>query len=284
MGLKIIKLYPEKKQIAARRVSLYPGYDELQIAKNYAGLVKIDSDQLEPSTKALTDSPEDTLKDKTDLDELETTLNSESESPLPIDTRVPEILAYDPELDAGTSPPPDDGSYTGSDRDEKEDDQISHLVADEVRPLDTANQWASVQFAFLLNQSSRRNYTYSLTLGKMLFMRSVNSQDSLSLELGAFAFKVIRFMTDFDSYFVLPLVPTLRYNMYFGENWVWYFYLGARYNIILSSTDSTVTGLKKLNTLIPAIGTGLMVQFGPKWFARADFGLEMIAFGLTLKF
>jgi hypothetical protein len=290
MGLKVIKSYPEKRQVAARRVSLYPGFDELEVSKNYSGLVKIGD--LSGSESSSPDSAEDTKLDTEDLGELESALNTEAPSPIDVDTRIPEILPYDPELDAGTSPPPDDGTAVDPERDDQEEDQLRNIIADEVRPLDSAHQWLTGQFGAFLNRSSRRNYTYfggvggryGVTLGKMLFLKGLNAQDSISLECGVFAFKVVRFMTDFDSYYVMPVVPTLRYNMNFGENWIWFFYGGVRYNVILAATDSTALGLWKLNTLLPAVGTGVMYQFGPKWFARADIGLEMLAFGLTLKF
>ena len=125
---------------------------------------------------------------------------------------------------------------------------------------------------------------YGLSLGRMVFLRRAHVQDSIAVEAGAFFYKIINFQSQGDSYSVLPLVGTVRYNVLFGENFGIFFYGGVVQNTVTQVSAGDPDVQASLQRVLPAAGGGLLFRVGPNWNARADLGYDMVGLGLTLRF
>ncbi len=291
MAFRVLKTYPEKKQFAAKRVRTYRDVNQLDVDEPYAALEKVSD--IAP--------PPPTLEDKADLKELEANspvggTDPESQDPTKIGS-APDTQPYDPDLDAGTSPPPSgaadsEGSRERS-RDEDEIDSHLGVIVDEVYPLDTDSHWLSAGLGFLRNVDSDgapsfyigAGARYALTLGKTLFLRRAHAQDSLAVEGGIYYYKIINFTAGkSDAYNVMPLMGTVRYNILFGENFGIFLYGGiVRNNATIASSGSEEARALLAQTY-PAAGGGLLFRVGPSWFARVDLGFDTVGLGLILRF
>jgi len=123
-----------------------------------------------------------------------------------------------------------------------------------------------------------------LTVGRGLFLRSISTQDSIVMELGLFAYKVLNFARDGDTYTIAPLIGTIRYNIWINEGFFFFIYSGLSKNFVISSQRDDGDGESLLSTIIPAGGGGFFFRAGPKWFIRFDLGFDMIGAGLVLRF
>lgn len=211
----------------------------------------------------------------------------------------PEILPYDPELDAGSSPGGLDSldrerpkTHQISDDDDTVDDSLFGQSVDEVYPMDIFNHWLSGEIGIFRNNAASggssyfggAGFRYAVTLGRMLFLRRLRAQDSLALEGGAFYYKVLSYSNPNDAYTVVPLVGTLRYSMLVSESVGVFLYGGIVKNLITSAASPTDDSLEKLGTLLPAAGGGLLFRIGPSWEARVDLGIDMMGGGLIIRF
>jgi hypothetical protein len=291
MAFRVLKSYPETQQFAARRVRRYGRYRILDRGEAFRAVEKIGDIALEALGE----------QDKADLKELEGG-GGAGEPTRPGDPvssatgPLPETTAYDPELDAGTSPPPDGAVDSDDARSEPlgfgDDDGASALTVDEVFPLDMNNFWLTAQFAFLRNNGNQGGSSYyaggglryAITLGRMLMLRTSGIQDSLSVEGGLFYYKILNFLVSNDAYNVIPMVFTGRYTINLGEGFGLFFYGGMVHNRAMASSQATDEGLALLGTSLPAGGGGLIFRVGPNWDARVDLGIDMIGTGLMLRF
>jgi hypothetical protein len=286
MAFRVLKSYPSLAQFAGTRVREYPGTTELPGGETYLTLEKI--------TDVIPLPP--TASEKADLKELEeASTASKSASG---EYREDEILAYDPELDAGSSPPPGniatdpDSSLKGEEEaPAEEEDQIA---VEEIEPLDSDLNWLTFTLGFVRNTPpapltsgyfTGGGLRYAYTIKKTPYFRKAKLQDSIALEGGVFYYNVSNLDTDRnDSYTIVPVIGTLRYNLLVSESLGAFAYAGMGVNFIASSTNSDKASLEALGAAFPAFGVGLIYHVGPSWDARFDFGFDVIAAGLMLRF
>ena len=276
MAFRVIKTYyPDKEQFAARKVRKYPNYSALDEGDQYLAIEKIAD--LFPY-----ESIEEIEQDQADLEELEEAEEDDEEElevePLPI------VQAYDPELDAGTTPPP------GDSRVNKVSD-LSSIMIEQVKPFETDSQLLSAQVGFLRNSNadgtfgyfSGTGFRYGVNIARMIFLSNSKTQDSFALEGGLFVYKLLNWETANDAYTAIPLHLTVRYNVVFEKTFGLFFYLGVLRNEVVGGSASE-TALSLLRNTQPAGGMGLMFQMGPKWFIRMDLGFDLATAGLSLRF
>ncbi len=200
----------------------------------------------------------------------------------------PTIAAYDADLDAGTSPPPGSDAASGNTTQRLE---MANLVAEEYHPIEVDRHWLSLGYGYFPTTTpsdtvayfSGVGLRYGLNLGEHLFIKGKGIQDSFTAELSMFLYSVSGFASDLDSYSVLPLTLAARYNVYFGDSIIAFAYAGISNSMVLSNTDGTDEALLLLEGLKPALGAGLFFHIGPKWYLRADLGLDFIGTGLVLR-
>lgn len=198
---------------------------------------------------------------------------------------VPDVMDYDPELDAGNSPielaPEAPAPRLHVEEAQLFDDDANGLnfCFGMIRALSPSGGSATFGAGGL---------RYARTINRNLFFYSPKLQDSLSLELGMFLLKVSNYdppsATTLDSFTLFPIEGTLRYNTHFNQDWSGYFYLGLMKYIIVDATNYTATGTNNLSAFMPAVGAGLLYRLGPRWYLRANLGLDMIDVGFTLRF
>ena len=305
MAFRVLKTYPDKKQFAAKRVRRYGEVQVLEPQAAYMALEKVGDVVIPPPT----------AQDKADLKELEAgpnaSVSSDAAPPPTADSTsnppplapIPEVQAYDTDLDAATTPPPAgaaDSENSGAKKSgEEEEDALAHLGAaiDEVNSIDTNRQWLTAGIGYLRNNTvsgSPAYYAglglrYGLTLGKMLFLRRAHVQDSVAAEAGAFYYKILNYNNqEGNAYEVLPLIGTFRYNILFSENFGIFFYAGIVQNMVTSvagGTEAEQAQYKSaLHSTFPAAGGGLLFRVGPNWDARVDLGIDQATLGLVLRF
>jgi len=270
MAFRLIKLYEDKKQVAGKRVRRYKGYKQLRAGDTYQGYEKVGDVAILPHT----------AQDKADLKELEGGGNAPS---------------FDSELDSKTDT--DEGEEKTADpslmeEDEEDVDRWLSLTAEEVFPIDTTYHGLTAQFGYLRNFDVESLGTYfagggiryGLTLGRMLFLRKSNIQDTITVEGGVFLYKVLNYRGSGDSFTVLPLIGTVRYNLLLGENFTLFGYGGYMKNRVIQNGTEDLESAAILSSGMPAIGGGIMFRAGPHWHIRIDAGLDMIGAGLVLRF
>jgi hypothetical protein len=292
MAFRVIKTYPDDKQFAAKRIRRYRDVRTLDIGGNYAALEKV------------TDvaAPPPTAQDKADLKELENKPATEPEAqasaaPTAPAGPAPEVSAYDPDLDAATSPPPSGGVDSENKNgkpefDEEEDDSKLGQTIEEAYPIDPSTHWITGGFGFFRDNAGPAGsgyfagggIRYGFTLGRMLIMKRAQIQDALVVEGGIFYYKILNFVAQNDAYAVLPLILTARYDLLFGENLGLFFYAGLMHNSVTSSSGANPDVVTALGSTLPAAGTGVLFRVGPSWDARLDVGFDVIGAGLVLRF
>lgn len=199
---------------------------------------------------------------------------------------------------APDGPPPEGGPVGEADFNLSGESDVSDpgsvTAIDEIDPLDRHRQALSAEFgtfrgAIQPDADTAPYYTgiglrYGLTLGRMVLVRRAKVQDSFVLEGGAFVYRVNNFLETGDSYTVVPLIATGRYNLFLNETFGIHFYGGIARTVVAGSTDGTTEGLDRLQAFTPAFGGGLLFRLGPHWHARVDAGLDMIGAGLMISF
>lgn len=175
------------------------------------------------------------------------------------------------------------------------EDDLADYSADfsqqEDSDLDPYNHALSMQLAFMVNgtaDGSTKRYTavgarYGYTFARrMLFNKPLN-QDSFALEGGAFLYKIVGYETLSDELTVMPLLANLRYSVTFNEWFSIFAYAGAVKNFATVDAGA-VSSIGNLQRTRPMGGLGFMLKLGPGWYVRGDAGIDMYAFGATLKF
>lgn len=259
----------------------------------------LDSANLEPSSEETDTEYGDTEYDDGELeenaegekyeDEFEAdTSESVADAEVLDDTDSSE---FDPEVDHSRGEIEKMKYYV--DLDESSDEALSRIVIEEVEPLDLNSSWLSAQFAYLRNLKSddlpayysALGLRYGLNLFSRALFRSETVQDSLTLEGGAFLYKILNYEgVSNDAYTVAPLIATGRYNVMIGESFGIFAYFGAVKNFVLSNFQGSDDAIARLSGVLPAWGGGLLFRIGPNWNLRVDAGIDMIGGGLVLRF
>jgi hypothetical protein len=328
IALRVLKDYPEKGSFAAKRVRRYADHRILDTKETYLAIEKVSNLDGAPL-------PPQTAQDQADLKELEAPpptaggmppsppgaegamldpgqpqapgatpsqpdAGALQEPPSSLETPespVPETSEYDPELDSGSSPAPNEEPKAQSNLEEN-----TGVAVEEVRELDPYRHMVSAQFGYMTNQiptSSRHlfmggGFRYAFTPFRQVFLRKGGAQDSISFETGLFVYKIVGLLAQsgdsVDTYTVLPVPLTIRYNVALSETFSLFAYGGMLMNFVVGSTSGYAEAVTALNTFgsgfspIPALGIGVLFRVGPNWAARADVGYDFIGAGLVLKF
>ena len=281
MAFRVLKNYDDKKQFAAKRVRRYGSIKHLEDRKKFTAVEKL-SDYYPPSPP--------TEEDRADLKELEL-----------------KILPYDPELDEtqDAQGPADDilpKKKTKNSPDHESplplnEEEAPPAAVDEIPVLDRHNHWVTAQAGYLRNSSTEDRspyYTggglrYGFTLKRKLLLRKAAPQDSVVVEGGVFIYKILGFVSTgtgstIDTYTVMPLALTLRYNVFINEDFAVFFYGGILKNRILSSSTGEATAVAALSKTLIAVGGGFLFRIAPSWQLRIDAGYDCIIAGLVLRF
>lgn len=289
MAFRVLKTYPEQPQFAAKRVRRY---GDVRILENDAVLVAVEK------VGDIVAVP-NTAEDNADLRELEGAAPEAKDPALDVDPDLPQVQPYDPELDAGTTPPPVGGIHSdGSSIDPRpdEDDDDTHrmgMAVEEVQHLDPYVHWITASLGYFRNPG---DYTlvggtglyaapglrYGLSLGRMLFFRKARVQDSLVVEAGMALYRILG--TSNDNYTILPLLGTIRYNIFLSEVIGLFVYAGWMQNLLIQVANPVTAAQDALQNGMPAGGGGIIVRVGPSWEVRADLGFDTLALGLALRF
>lgn len=264
LAFRVVKQYPDKHFLALKRVRKYGSNRYLDDGDTFTAVEKLGD--LHP--------PPLTAQDRRDLGELE---GENGLKPKP----------YDPDLDAGTTPPPKDEIID-------EDDLTDTYTVEETHLLDLNNHWITGGFGYIRNAAppaqggsyyfSAGNLRYGVNVGKLVFVKAPKIQDSFTLESGIYFYKALGFVTLTDSYTLLSLFGAIRYNLITSRSFGFFFYLGLTQGVILSSTNADATALATLGSLLPAAGAGILFEVGPNWYTRVDIGLDSIGLNLVLRF
>ncbi|MGZ3698010.1 MAG: hypothetical protein ACXWP5_07745 [Bdellovibrionota bacterium] len=213
----------------------------------------------------------------------------------------PAAAGYDPELDAGSSPPPPTGAEAPN-----SDDNHLGLTVEEIQPLETRRSWLTAELGFFQNlnidpdaitknngQPPAGYYAgggarYGFSVFRQILLRKASVQDSITPEAGIFAYKILG--ANNDTYTLLPVLATIRYNILFGEKVAIFIYGGIMQNFVVAATqasllpDGKTATTDALRTTIPAFGGGLLLRLGPSWNIRLDAGWDSFSLGLVLRF
>lgn len=183
----------------------------------------------------------------------------------------------------------------------EEDDHLKNLEIEEVYPLDPFNHSFTGGFAFLRNviapdttstatALSSKQYAsggakYGYTFAKMLFLKRPMVQDSVTVETGLYFYRINGFSpTDpADSYSILPVLITARYNLLLGDNMALFLYAGVLQNFVVHFAG-TAENKGFLQSHFPAGGGGFFFHIGPSWDVRLDLGYDDLGLGLVLRF
>ncbi len=282
MAFRILKVYPVEKHIAAKRIKRYQGLRILDNDENYSAIEKISDIVSIPS-----------VQDNTDLKELESP-KVKGETKSDTKSEKDKVKAFDPELDGSTSPHGDLKEEAPIEPEEGEVDTHLAVTVEEVTLIEHTSHWVSAGFGFATNNGppakpgpssfTAGNLRYGYNIAKLIFFDRAHLQDSFTLEGGFYLYKIINYEIPSDAYTVLALLGTLRYNLFFSESFGAFLYTGIMQNNVISSAQSQSDGLAQLNSILPAVGGGILFQVGPSWYTRVDIGLESITVNLSLRF
>jgi hypothetical protein len=214
---------------------------------------------------------------------------------------------FDQDLDSQAAPTDEkkdfaatENEFAGTIIDDDEEVGERGITVEEIPTIDPYRHWFSFSFGSLKNIGSQGTpvfYTgaglkYGLNIAKHIFFSSYTTQDSLTLEGGAFLYKVLSYNLDTpnDSYTVAPFSGILRYNISLGETFGIFLYGGMVKNLVIGAVYSDpedeifILNQRNLASLFPTFGGGLLFHLGPNWDTRVDVGLDQMGVGLSLRF
>jgi len=164
---------------------------------------------------------------------------------------------------------------------------------DETKLFDNYAHWLSIGFGYVTNNAadgsgsiplSAGNLKYGVTLRRRLILDKPQLQDSLVLDGGVYFYKAINFAAQGDSYTVLSLGANFRYNLFFSESLGIFAYAGALQSNVIATVSPVASGTAALNSILPSLGGGILLQIGPSWYARLTVGMDDISLNLLLRF
>jgi hypothetical protein len=194
------------------------------------------------------------------------------------------------------APPATDLNSNSNSSDDSDNDDVGSISVEEVRAFDPYSQWLTGAFGYFRNSGvngASSSYfaggglRYGITIFDRVFADSSSAQDAFVIEAGAFYYQVVNFIKTGDSYTVVPLIGTIRYDLSLSESFTLFFYAGFMENIASypsgnsNDSDATRAGLA-LQT--PAAGAGFFYRVGPSWDLRVDVGTDTAQLGLVLRF
>lgn len=292
MAIRVIRVYEDKNEFAAKRIKRYANNDSLSPDATYLAIEKISD------LKPYQTIEDEELNDEAELDELEKPeellpqtaaaeveeIKKENKKPafrtaLPSTSKMDSVLDEEAKADFAENP-------------DSEDDQVNDLVAKESNLLDPDRHMVGADFALVSNAENTgstayyagASFRYGLTLIRRSFFTGRHFQDSLTIEGIAFYYRILNFTGVNDSYTLLPLSGIGRYNFHFSEKLTLFVYGGVIYNYVLSNFEGTAAALQSLGGVKVAAGGGVLIKIGPRWNLRASGGIDSVSVGLALRF
>lgn len=322
MGVRVLKVYAEKRQFAARKVREYGALKDLEPSEKYTAVEKLSDillvpaqvkpEELEEESPGPEEgivppsylTPKDSMKSYASENQGEVvapgaSVNEQSSRDSfseqdRIDMRE---LEYDHELDAETSPPP-------TRKNPETGEEMLDPVGEEPPPSDgqmglmvddpSAHLMPSYSVAFTLgyirNSDPAGSFAYYTTGGvrlgllfqKMPWMKGRKVQDAIYADFSLFGYRPFFSVTDYHT--IIPMGAQLRYQIFLSETLSVFCYGGLYYNFDLPGSDASTETQAMLSGILPAGGAGIVYRIGPNWDVRFDFGLDYVGGGLMLSF
>jgi hypothetical protein len=272
MALRVLRDIHGTSQVIAKKIKQYANYEALDIGREYYALEKL-SDIIPPPP---------TPQDQADMAEVE-----------------PPPLAFDPDLDTGSSPPP--GSYDDSALDSRRDreERLGASIEEKNIRFEKQRNWIAVGFGLVRNTpdedpTAAKFYTgagirYGVDLIHRLFVTRDERIDTLTFEGSLFYYSISGLnasegATALDTYNIAPVIGTARYTYYYNEDFGLFFYGGLMKNFITSSENANEDRVLNLSRSTTIGGVGALLRVGPQWYTRVDAGLDMISANLMIRF
>jgi hypothetical protein len=214
---------------------------------------------------------------------------------------APSPDSFDSELDAGTSPPPKGAPEVATESAEAKEpetgDDLSSVMVEEKRLPQHDSNFISAGVGVYMNYNNGSGtggvsfYTpggfigYSHILKQSVFLKGGKGPaDDLAVEGSAGYYKILTLVNSGDSYTVVPLKGDLRYTVMISDDFGIFGYGGLEQNVVAATVAPTQTAQQSLNSLVPAVGLGLLFRAGPSWYVRLDGGYDGAGLSLALRF
>ncbi len=280
MAFRTLRIYPDTKQIAAKKIRTYPGRKTLEADSTYRAFEKVgDLIKTKP-----------TKEDLDDLAELESQALPALPAPEGVDGQV-----ATPDAQAGTKTPSEAETKTKAtlhhkkeiDESEDEIDEEEDEIKD-TGIFDYFPNMVSTEFNFIRNTStpggtlkSGATLRYARAMNYRVFQLQYKKPDSLWIEGGLSYFQG---SGEGKSLTIMPITGALRYDMPLTDILTFYAYGGLVYNAVMGQTGASATDQAKATGFAPALGVGTFIQTGPNWYVRLNLGLDNFALGLVLRY
>ncbi|MCM0604724.1 MAG: hypothetical protein KA715_01400 [Xanthomonadaceae bacterium] len=295
MAVRVIRIYENKNQFAAKRVKRYGNTDTLDPANTLVAIEKIA--ELKPYQTV----EDEELKDEAELDELEhpevkEAIATAEQTKKEIQQTnqkyrhnfskdLPNTKKFDSVLDA---------EATKDELADLEDssDETDGLIAKNKDILDPDRHLIGMDFASVINVNelgksmfySAASFRYGLTLVRRAFFLGKNFQDSLTIEGTVYYYKAYNLDGNLDAYTLLPFSGILRENFHVSDSLAFFIYGGILYNNVIANIGGSDTTIAALGGLKIAAGGGILMKIGPRWNIRMNGGIDSICVGLALRF
>jgi hypothetical protein len=310
MAFRVLKIYPDRKRIAAKKLLPYEGFPSLDRGSKYRAYEKI-------GEKVVPVPP--TPEDLDDLKDLES--DSPEEIPAPPED---EALAASPPAEAPPSdvppPPPPEGEDLSAgevSQGEESTEAPAEAPAEEANSSEesSAEEMPAEEPALPGDQTFELQdtedeeeadeiggyfpnfFTMGVGLlaktkvpgpgmkfgGGMIYSRNLSA--NYAAEFGFFYYKSSGDETGTTiTTTIIPLLGNIRYQKRFGELITGYVYGGLMYPIVAENVGATKKQVGQIMTVYPAFGVGAFLQTGPNWYIRTNFGIDAIYLGVALRF
>lgn len=286
MAFRTLRIYPDTKQIAAKKIRTYPGKKALAPDSTYRAFEKVgDLVVTRPSEE-----------DLSDLAELESQALPALPAPEGVEGRVnaPSGGAKTEVDESGQARGAAPGERKNGLHEKKEVDETADEIdeeEDEIKEsgiFDYFPNMISTEFNFIRNTSTPGStlktgvsLRYARAMNYRIFQIQYKKPDSLWIEGGLSYFTA---SGDGESLTIMPITGALRYDAPLNETVSFFVYGGLVYNAVVGETGASKADQAKATGFAPALGVGTMIQTGPNWYIRVNLGLDNIGFGLVLKF
>jgi hypothetical protein len=206
-----------------------------------------------------------------------------------------DVDGYDDELDSTTSPR--DLKKENMDGDDEEETDSTGLPktqyeVDEKQRLEKYKHMLSLGVGYFKNMSNFSlgglsygglNVDYSWIIDHDIYVHARSLQDDLRMTFGFEYYTSVNPSGNNDSYSLFPLYADLVYNLHISDSMTFDGYFGLQYNWVQSAQNSNTPTYNTLAGIQGNIGVGLLYNLGPQWYLRADFGLDRVGVGLSIK-
>jgi outer membrane protein W len=110
----------------------------------------------------------------------------------------------------------------------------------------------------------------------------------MTINVGVFTYKLIGYefpgQNPEDTFTVLPVEISLRYNIHFNPDLSGFVRAGLVYNFVLQAQNATQNAIDRLKFFNPALGIGMHYRMGPHWYLRGDIGIDNLGVGVELRY